>query len=143
MIQWLEFDTITRNWYNDSKLLGLQWLEIDGPTMTRNWYNALIQCFEFDMISCSFADLISKAESFCRRICLHVLTCSRTSQWPNHQMNSIIIEECVQNQRIRIFLYPWVLWVSMESRAVVCGSVCVYLFNKFNDCCCWIILCSF
>ena len=59
----------------------IKWLEIDRPTMTRNWYDvmALIQCFKFDIISCSFADLISKAESFCWRICLHVLTCSRTS----------------------------------------------------------------
>ena len=64
-------------WYNRM----IKWLEIDRPTMTRNWYNvmALIQCFKFDIISCSFADLISKAESFCWRICLHVLTCSRTS----------------------------------------------------------------
>ena len=64
-------------WYNRM----IKWLEIDRPTMTRNWYDvmALIQCFKFDIISCSFADLISKAESFCWRICLHVLTCSRTS----------------------------------------------------------------
>ena len=55
--------------------------------MTRNWYDvmALIQCFEFDIISCSFADLILKAESFCRRIRLHVPTCFRTSKFPNQQ----------------------------------------------------------
>jgi len=79
LLQWLEIATMTRNCYNNSKLI--QWLKVDRPTMTRNWYDvmALIQCFEFDIISCSFADLISKAESFCRRIRLHVITCFRTS----------------------------------------------------------------
>jgi len=79
LLQWLEIATMTRNCYNNSKLI--QWLKVDRPTMTRNWYDvmALIQCFEFDIISCSFADLISKAESFWRRIRLHVLTYFRTS----------------------------------------------------------------
>ena len=63
---WIWYNRMTRNWYNDSKFV--QWLEID--TMTRKRYDvmALIQCFEFNIISFSFADPISKAESFCRRI---------------------------------------------------------------------------
>ena len=96
LIQWLEIATMTRNCYNNSKLI--QWLKVDRPTMTRNWYDvmALIQCFELDIISCSFADLISNAESFCRRIRLHVLTCFRTSKKPNKKKkSSVIIEECV------------------------------------------------
>ena len=36
LIEWLEIDTMARNWYayNDSKLIGLQWLEID----TMSWH---------------------------------------------------------------------------------------------------------